>query len=124
MKLKLSIFLLGIYFSFNAFAKTLSVDITYSGNDALTKSLETELKIKVSHSKDFTFGKSQRSDLQLLIIDDVNVKKIANHNQVSYKVSFISQQKLISVSAGSCWQEQIYECADQILRDAKITIRP
>jgi hypothetical protein len=66
---------------------------------------------------------NQRSELQLSIAEDIKLKKIANHIQASYKVSFVSQQKVLSVSTGSCWQEQISECAEQILRDAKITIR-
>ncbi len=125
MKLKLLIFLLCIYFSTNTFAlpNILNVSISYSGADILTKSLESALRAKISLSKDFRINSSQRSELQLLIVEDIKLKKIANHNQVSYKVNFISQQKTLSVSTGSCWEEQIFECADQILNDARITIR-
>ena len=126
MKISYLIFLLCIYFSSNAFAvsKVISVELNYSGIDGLTKSLEESLRAKISHSREFVINSGQRSELQLLITEDVRLKKIANHNQVSYKVNFISRQKITSVSTGSCWQEQISECAEQILRDAKITIRP
>jgi len=126
MKIKTLAFLLCIYFSCNAFAvsKVISIDINYSGVDALTKSLEDSLRTKISHSREFVINSNQRSELQLLITEDVKLRKIANHNQASYKVNFISRQKITSVSTGSCWQEQISECAEQILRDAKITIRP
>ena len=126
MKIKTLAFLLCIYFSCNAFAvsKVISIDINYSGVDALTKSLEDSLRTKISHSREFVINSNQRSELQLLIAEDVKLKKVASHNQVSYKVNFISRQKITSVSTGSCWQEQISECAEQILRDAKITIRP
>ena len=125
MNIKKLIFLLCICFSSNVFAlsKIISVDVTYTGNDALTKSLEKELRTQVSHSRDFLMSSGQRSELKLLIPEDVKLKKISNHSQVSYKVNFISQQKTLSVSSGSCWQDQIYECADQVLRDAKITFR-
>ena len=124
MNIKKFIFLLCISFSSNVFAlsKIISVDISYTGKDLLTQSLEKELQAKISHSRDFTMSSNHRSDLQLLIAENIKVKVVANHNQLSYKVNFISQQKILSVSAGSCWQDQLYECADQILRDAKITI--
>jgi len=124
MNIEKFIFLLCISFSSNVFAlsKIISVDISYTGEDLLTQSLEKELQAKISHSRDFTMSSNQRSDLQLLIAENIKVKVVANHNQLSYKVNFISQQKILSVSAGSCWQDQLYECADQILRDAKITI--
>ena len=124
MNIKKFIFLLCISFSSNVFAlsRIISVDISYTGKDLLTQSLEKELRAKISHSRDFTMSSNQRSDLQLLIAENIKVKVVANHNQLSYKVNFISQQKILSVSAGSCWQDQLYECADQILRDAKITI--
>ena len=124
MNIKKFIFLLCISFSSNVFAlsKIISVDISYTGKDLLTQSLEKELQAKISHSRDFKMSSNHRSDLQLLIAENIKVKVVANHNQLSYKVSFISQQKILSVSVGSCWQDQLYECADQILRDAKITI--
>ncbi len=123
-KIKHLIFFLCVYFSSSPFAasKAVSVNISYAGSDALTKSLEQQLHTQISHSRDFMISSNQRSELQLLFADDIKLKKIANHNQASYKVSFISQQKVLSVIAGSCWEDQIYECADQILRDAKITI--
>jgi hypothetical protein len=123
-KIKHLIFFLCLYFLSSTFAlsKAISVDISYSGSDGLTKLLEKELRMHIAHSCDFMISSNQRSELQLLIAEDIKLKKIANHNQASYKVSFMSQQKIVSVSAGSCWQDQIYECADQILRDAKITI--
>ena len=126
MKYKYQVFLLCIYFSSAslAFSKPISVDITRQGNDVLTKSLADALTRNISHSIDFTMGSNQQSDLQLVITENVKVKKIANHVQLSYKVSFMSRQKILSVSVGSCWQEQMSECAEQILRDAKITVRP
>ena len=126
MKYKYQVFLLCIYFSSAslAFSKPISVDITRQGNDVLTKSLADALTRNIAHSIDFTMGSSQQSDLQLVITENVKVKKIANHVQLSYKVSFMSRQKILSVSVGSCWQEQMSECAEQILRDAKITVRP
>jgi hypothetical protein len=124
MNIKKLVCLLCLCFSSNVFAlsKIISVDIIYSGGDALTKSLEQELRAKISHSRDFTMSSNQRSDLQLLIAENIKVKAIANHNQLSYKVSFISQEKILSMSAGSCWQDQIHQCADQVLRDVKIFI--
>jgi hypothetical protein len=125
MKIAHLIFLLCTCFCSHAFAlsKIISVDISYTGNDPLTSSLEKELRTKISHSRDFTMSSNQRSELQLLVAEDIKLKKIANHMQISYKVSFVSQQKVLSISAGSCWQEQMSDCAEQILRDAKITIR-
>lgn len=118
--------MLFIYFSPGAFAlsKTVSVNVTYAGSDVLTKSLEAALTTKISHSTDFTMSSGSRTQLKLLIAEDVKLKKVANNFQVSFKVNLITQQNIASVSVGSCWQEQIYECAEQILRDAKITIRP
>ncbi|RYY77008.1 MAG: hypothetical protein EOO52_05825 [Gammaproteobacteria bacterium] len=124
MKIKNLIFLLCIYFSPTAFSlpKVITIDIIYVGSDELTKSLERELRTQISHSREFAMSSDKRSEMQLLMVEDVKLKKIANHNQVSYKVNFNTQQKLVGVSTGSCWEEQIFECADKILRDAKIFI--
>jgi hypothetical protein len=125
MKIKNFTFLLCVYFSMNTVAlpSPRGVVISYSGSDVLTKSLESALRARISQSEDFKLDSGQRNELQLVIAEDVKLKKIANHNQVSYKVNFVSQQKTLSLSIGSCWQEQMQECAEQILRDAKITIR-
>jgi hypothetical protein len=125
MKIKHIVFFVWFCFPLNtyAFSKPISVDVAYNGADALTRSLEQTLRKQISSSRDFALSSDQRRALILSIAENVKLKKIANHNQVSYKVSFISQQKTISVSVGSCWEGQLAECADQILHDAKITIR-
>ncbi|RYY02670.1 MAG: hypothetical protein EOO53_10445 [Gammaproteobacteria bacterium] len=94
-----------------------------STSDALSVSLEAELKQRISYSQDFVLGRGAKSELELLIAQPPKVKKLSNNTQVSYTVNFVTQQSVLSASSGSCWQDQISECAEQILRDAKLNLR-
>jgi hypothetical protein len=101
----------------------ISVEIVRAYSDGLSVSLEAALKQRINHSTDFTIGRHGKSDLELVIAEPVKVKVLANSTQVSYKVNFLSRQDIVSVSVGNCWQEQMSECAEQILRDAKLSQR-
>jgi hypothetical protein len=125
MKNKYLALLLCINFSSGAYShsNSISIEISRNGTDMLTKSLEDALRSRISHSMDFNLNPGDRSALNIVIVESLKVKKIANHNQASYKVNFVSRQKIMGSSTGSCWEDQIHECADRILNDVKINLQ-
>ena len=124
MKIKNLFLVCALFFSLESFGLSISVEIVRSTSDALSVSLEAELKQRISYSQDFVLSRGAKSELELLIAQPLKVKKLANSTQVSYTVNFVTQQSVLSASSGSCWQDQISECAEQILRDAKLNLRP
>lgn len=112
-----------LFFSVESFGLPISVEIVRASSDPLSASLETALKQNITHSMDFVLGRDAKSELELVIAEPLKAKKLANNIQVTYKVNFSSRQKMLNVSSGSCWQEQMSECAEQILRDAKLSLR-
>ena len=123
MKIKNLLLGCALFLAAESFGAPIAVEIVRANADPLSVSLEAELKQRINHSTDFVVNRGAKNALELVIAEPLKTKKVANNTQVSYKVNFLTQHNILSVSSGYCWREQLSECAEQILRDAKLSLR-
>jgi hypothetical protein len=96
-----------------------------SGDDGLTQKLTKATKDAFRFSPDFTRSYGMKpGTLVVYIPTNVDWKDIGKRTKVFYTVEFKStDDRIISTIKGSCWDGEYAECANQILRGARLAAR-
>jgi len=129
MKIKLKNLLLFLLLvSLNARAKTSEktlVEVWSGGDDGLTLRLRDALESAFKSSQEFSLSSGKTpGTLVVTIPTHVDWKKMGRRTQVFYTVEFASiDHQNITTSTGSCWDDRLAKCADQIVKDAKMATR-
>jgi hypothetical protein len=108
-----------------ASAEPTLVEVWCGGDDALTIGLRNTLENAFRSSPDFSLSTGKKpGTLVVTIPTHVGWKQVGKRTQVFYSVELASaDSKIISTSTGSCWDDVLSKCADQIVKKAKIAAR-
>ena len=102
-------------------AKPMPVEVWTGGDDGLTQRLRFELENKFKSSPEFALSSGKKPGT-LIVTIPTHVAWTAKgaRAHVQYKVEFSSADgNGIGKSSGSCWEEKLSDCADQIYRGAQ-----
>jgi hypothetical protein len=106
-------------------AKPTPVEVWCGGDDGLTSRLRDAVEGAFKSSPDFTLSWGKKSGtLVVTIPTNVAWEQVGKRTRVLYNVGCTSaeDQKLGS-STGKCWDDDLSNCATQILKDAKTVAR-
>jgi|SRR5580700_747879 hypothetical protein len=104
------------------------VEVWCVGDDGLTLGLRDALENAFKSSSDFQLSSGKKPGT-LVVTIPTNVvwkqaKQADKRTKVLYRVEFASaDDKTISKSTGSCWDDALTKCAAQIVKDARIVVR-
>jgi hypothetical protein len=101
-------------------AKQTPVEVWRGGDDGATLRLTDALEATFRASPAFVLSSGKKpGTLVVTIPTHVGWKQIGGRNQVLYTVEFTSADgRNLGTATGSCWDDALSECADQIIRDA------
>lgn len=100
------------------------VEVWCVGDDGLTHGLRDALENAFKSSSDFQLSSGKKPGT-LVVTIPTNVvwkqaKQADRRTKVLYRVEFASaDDKTISKSAGSCWDDALMKCADRIVKEAR-----
>ncbi len=96
------------------------IDIRRGGDDGLTLQFAKALEDAFRNSPHFIVGSRTRARLVVTITTNLHWKRLGERTQVSYEVQFTSETGVVvGLSVGSCWEDQLTECAQQTVNDAR-----
>ncbi len=102
-------------------AKPTPVEVWTGGDDGLTQRLRDEIENKFKSSSDFVLSSGkQRGSLIVTIPTHIAWTQKGTRTYVRYKVEFSSSDDVgIGKSSGSCWDDNLADCAAQIYGGAQ-----
>jgi hypothetical protein len=101
------------------------VEVWHVGDDGLSQRLAVGLDGAFTRSPDFTLSSGRKpGTLVVTIPSNVEWKQIGKRTQAIYTVRFSSiDGRSLGARKGSCWDDDLSKCADQIVKDAKVAAR-
>lgn len=87
-------------------------EVYTGGDDGLTQRLADAVRARLEVSP-------PRIPLTVLIPTHVGWSESGGRVRVSYRVEYSRSGALIAKGQGSCWEDQLDRCADEIVRRAK-----
>jgi hypothetical protein len=124
----IAVSLLVAWESASAQAPPTLVEVSCVGDDGLTHGLRDAVENALKSSSDFQLS-SVKKPGTLLVTIPTNVvwkqaKQADKRTKVLYRVEFASaDDKTISKSTGSCWDDTLTKCADRIVKEARTAAR-
>lgn len=105
----------------SAAADPIPVEVWCGGDDALTSHVCGKVQELLKSSPSFTMGRgSKPGTLVVLIPKNVKWKKVDDRTQVFYSVELSTVEgRQLGSSSGSCRDDNLTECAEQILKEAE-----
>jgi len=102
-------------------AKPTPVEVWTGGDDGLTQRLREEIENKFKSSSDFVLSSGKKpGSLIVTIPTHIAWTQKGARTYVRYKVEFLSSDDARSgKSSGSCWDDNLADCAAQIYRVAQ-----
>jgi hypothetical protein len=103
-------------------AKPTLVEFWHTGDDGLSQRLAEKVESAFKRSHDFMLSSGKKpGTLVVTIPTNVEWKQVGKRTRVLYRVEFSAvDNKTTSKAAGFCWDDNLQECAAQVLRNAKI----
>lgn len=104
----------------NSAADTIPVEVWRSGDDGLTFRLSEKLVEIFKSSSSFSMSLAKKpGTLVVTIPRNVDWKEVGDRTQVLYSVAFSTAEgRQLGSSTGSCWDDNLTECAEQILKES------
>jgi hypothetical protein len=102
-----------------------ATELWVRGDDGLTQRFAGALKLAIADSIDFNTSTAKSKEKMLLYIPDhIYWCEAQGRTNFQYVVIFTNQDsKYLGVSIGACWEEDISECAQTVLTDARYAWR-
>ena len=97
------------------------VEFWHTGDDGLSQKFADRVERAFERSPEFSLSKGQQTGAMIVRIPtNVDWKQVGKRTRVLYQVEFASaDNQIISKMKGACWDDNLSECADQILKAAK-----
>ena len=97
------------------------VEFWHTGDDGLSQKLADRVERAFERSPDFSLSTGQQVGAMIVRIPtNVDWKQVGKRTRVLYQVEFAStDNQIVSKMKGACWDDNLSECADQILKAAK-----
>jgi hypothetical protein len=104
------------------------VEVWCVGDDGLTHGLRDALENAFKSSSDFQLSSGKKPGTLVVTIptnvDWKQAKQADKRTKVLYRVEFASaDDKTISESTGSCWDDALSKCASKIVKEARTAAR-
>lgn len=101
------------------------VEVWTGGDDGLTQRLGDEIENRFKSSSDFVLSSGKKAGTLIVTIPThVAWKTEGARTHLRYSVEFsASNGTVLKKSSGSCWDDNLTECAAQIYREAQKTAR-
>jgi hypothetical protein len=101
------------------------VELWTVGDDGLSMRLRDAIESALDSSSEFVKSHdNEPGALIVLIPTNVDWKNVGSRTQVLYKVEFrTTSDHIVAKSNGSCWDDSLGDCADQIVKGAKKAAR-
>jgi hypothetical protein len=101
------------------------VEIWRGGDDGLTNKLSDAIESAFAVSDAFVLNKGEKNKmLTVTIPTNVHRERVDNHNEVLYTVELKQKATLRTATiSGSCRENKLSICADQIFRSAQALVR-
>jgi hypothetical protein len=101
------------------------VQVWRGGDDGLTLRLDDAIEDAFKASSDFVLSSTSGTNaMKVVIPTNVPARRVGSHLEAHFHVEFKSiDDEVLGVSDGTCWDDALAVCADQILKDAKIVVR-
>jgi hypothetical protein len=122
MPLTVVIFLSMALGALNASSNPKPIDLRCDGDDALTQRVCAALKDKFKSSADFKLSTGNEPGILVVTIPtNVDWEQVGKRTKVIYRAVFatIDDQK-IDTTVGSCWEDALTKCADQVAKQARV----
>jgi hypothetical protein len=101
--------------------KRTPVEFWHTGDDGLSQKLADRVERAFERSPDFILSTGRQSGALIVRIPtNVDWKQVGKRTRVLYQVEFASSDnEIASKTKGACWDDNLSDCADQILKAAK-----
>lgn len=101
------------------------VDVWCGGDDAYTQGVCDAVEKAFAAIPDFDFNSETKpGTLVVTIPTNVDWKVSGNRTKIFYTVEFTTaDEKKLRTRKGSCWNDNYAECANQIVKQARIAAR-
>jgi hypothetical protein len=101
------------------------VEVWCGGDDGLTQGVCHALESAFASTADFVTSSGKRPGTLVVTIPyNVSSKESGKRTRVSYTVEFTSSNdKKLRTRKGSCWEDDLATCANQIVAQARIAAR-
>lgn len=98
-----------------------SVEIRRGGDDGLTVRFADALEAAFRRAPGFSLGSGKVADTLIVTIpSNVTWKQTGDRTQVNYSIMFSTiDSQPVGSSSGTCWEDQLQQCIDHVLEDAK-----
>lgn len=105
--------------------KPIPIEVWSGGDDGMTARLRDEIEDAFKSSSDFTLSSGKKlGTLIISIPTHVRWKQIGGRTIVYYTITFATvDDHVIGARKGSCPDDNLSKCADQIAKDAKVAAR-
>jgi hypothetical protein len=101
------------------------VEVWHVGDDVLSERFADRLDIAFTNSSDFTLSSGRKlGTLTVTVPTNIVWKRIGKRARAIYTVDFSSVDgRSLGTRKGSCWDDDLANCTDQIVKDAKVAAR-
>lgn len=108
-----------------ASAKPTLVEVWCGGDDGLTMRLKDTLENAFRSSYNFHLSSGKKPGTLIVTIPTHVVwKQAGKRTQALYTVEFTSaDNQPLGTSTGSCWDDALTKCANEIIKDARVAAR-
>jgi hypothetical protein len=100
----------------------LLVEVRRGGDDGLTLRLADAVETAFRCSRKFILSDGRHPGALIVTIPtNVEWRRIDNRTRLTYSVEFTGKvSRRIGARTGACWEDELSECANQVLREAEI----
>ena len=96
------------------------VEVWTGGDDGLTQKLRHEIESKFKSSSDFVLSSGKKTGTLIVTIPTHVAWTMKVRTHLRYNVEFSSSDAVgLGKSSGSCWDDNLADCASQIYRSAR-----
>lgn len=97
------------------------VEIRRGGDDGLAVRFADALEAAFRGAPEFSLGSDKvPGTLIVTIPSNVTWKQVGDRTQVNYSIQFTTiDSQPVGSSSGTCWEDQLQQCIDHVLEDAK-----
>jgi hypothetical protein len=101
------------------------VEVLTGGDDGLTQRLADAICSEFERSAHFTLIPAAGSEtLRITIPTHVDWEQVSGRTRVTFRLKLERGGRNLRANGGRCWEEDLRECAHQVLGAATLAVRP
>jgi hypothetical protein len=100
--------------------KVVVTDLRVGGDDGLTQRFAVALRSGIERSPDFVTDRKNDAGLVMTIPSNLTWSDRQGRLSFTFVVEFVDARSTkLGVSTGVCWEDEMGECAESVLKDAR-----